>query len=166
MNTNEWMGKNYRELEQITHNIVKEKNEVGDLLHCVIEQILKKNALDPLMERERIFYFIRVLKNNYFSKTSPYYYQYKKKGASETIFDSEFYENLPDEPYQERVPTLEWVYQELEHLTWFDKDLFLLWMEMGTITAVSKKTTIPLNSVGRYINQIKQQLIKKWEDQN
>lgn len=166
MNTNEWLGENYRELEQITRNIVKDRNEAGDLLHCVIEQILRKNALDVLMERERIFYFIRVLKNNYYSKTSPYYYQYKKKGASETYFDTEYYENLPEIPYTEHVPTIEWVYQELEHLSWFDKDLFLLWMELGTLTAVSKKTTIPLNSVGRYINQIKQQLIKKWEDQN
>lgn len=166
MNTNEWMGKNYHQMVEITNNIVKDKNEVDDLLHCVIEQILKKNSMDALMERERIFYFIRVLKNNYFSKTSPYYYQYKKKGSNETHFDTEFYENIPDEPYEETIPTIEWVYQELEDLSWFDKDLFLLWMELGTITAVSKKTTIPLNSVGRYINQIKTQLIKKWEDRN
>ena len=166
MDTSKWIGENYNELEHITKNIVKDYNDVGDLLHCVIEQILKKNALDPLLERERVFYFIRVLPNNYFSKTSPYYYQYKKKGASETHFDTKYYENLPDEPYQEQVPTLEWVYKELEHLSWFDKDLFLLWMELGTITAVSKKTTIPRNSVGRYINQIKLELIKKWEDRN
>jgi hypothetical protein len=166
VNTNEWLGLNYYELEQITHNIVKDKNEVGDLLHCVIEQILKKNALDAMVERERIFYFIRVLKNNYFSKTSPYFYQYKKKGLQETIFDPEYYQNIPDESYTEEVPTIEWVYKELEHLSWFDRDLFLLWMELGTLTAVSKKTTIPLNSVGRYINQIKLNLIKKWDDKN
>lgn len=166
MNTSDWIGENYYNLEQITHNIVKDKNEVGDLLHCVIEQILKKNTLDPMIERERIFYFIRVLKNNYFSKTSPYYYQYKKKGASEVYYEPEHYENIPEEPYEECVPTIEWVYKELEHLSWFDRDLFLLWMELKTLTAVSKETTIPLNSVGRYINGIKTKLSKKWEDQN
>lgn len=139
---------------------------MGDLLHCVIEQMMKKNSLDPMLERERVFYFIRVLKNNYFSKTSPYYYQYKKKSSMETQFDTDYYENLPDEQYEENTPTLEWVYKELEDLNWFDRDLFLLWMELGTLTAVSKKTTIPLNSVGRYINEIKLQLLQKWENKN
>jgi hypothetical protein len=41
-----------------------------------------------------------------------------------------------------------------------------MWLELGTITAVSKQTTIPLNSVGRYIKNIKIELKQKWVSRN
>jgi hypothetical protein len=131
-----------------------------------MEQLLKGGKLDGMKDKERVYYFIRVLKNNYFSKTSPYYYQYKKNPHREEFKDIEFFEPQPDVEYTEELPDIEWVNKQLSHLEWFDRDLFLLWMELGSLTAVSRKTTIPLNSVGRYINQTKQMLIKKWEDRN
>jgi hypothetical protein len=70
-----------------------------------------------------------------------------------------------DEPYMEPAE-LGWVHQQLENLSWFERDLFLMWMELGTLTQVSKTTTIPLNSVGRYINETKQKLIKLWGNRN
>jgi hypothetical protein len=59
-----------------------------------------------------------------------------------------------------------WVHKQLEDLDWFSRDLFLMWLELGTITAVSKQTTIPLNSVGRYIKNIKIELKQKWVSRN
>jgi hypothetical protein len=37
---------------------------------------------------------------------------------------------------------------------------------MGSLTAVSKQTTIPLNSVGRYIKDIKIILKERWQKLN
>lgn len=147
-------------------NIIKDRDDIDDLFHCVLEQLLKNKKLDDMKDKERVYYFVRVVKNNYFSKTSPYYYQYKKNLAREEFKDIEYFEETPDVEYNETLPDMKWVHKQLSHLEWFDRDLFLLWMELGSLTAVSKKTTIPLNSVGRYINQTKQMLIKKWEEQN
>jgi hypothetical protein len=166
LTTNEWINRNYKDLLHIVENIVKDRGDIDDLFHCVMEQLLKGGKLDGMKDKERVYYFIRVLKNNYFSKTSPYYYQYKKNPHREEFKDIEFFEPQPDVEYTEELPDIEWVNKQLSHLEWFDRDLFLLWMELGSLTAVSRKTTIPLNSVGRYINQTKQMLIKKWEDRN
>lgn len=166
MTTNEWINQNYKTLLEIVENIVRDRDDIDDLFHCVLEQLLKNRKLDGMKDRERVYYFIRVLKNNYFSKTSPYYYQYKRNLAREEFKDIDYFETTPDDEYKENTPDIKWVHKQLSHLDWFDRDLFLLWMELGSLTAVSKKTTIPLNSVGRYINQTKQMLIKKWEEQN
>lgn len=149
-------------LLQTTHNIVSNKQDVDDLFHCVLEQILKKRAvLDPLPPKEKFYYFIRVTKNNYFSKTSPYYYEYKKKPANEKEFVEEQFTNLVFEEYEDK-PTMEWVMNQLEGMDWFRKDLFLLWISLGSLTNVSQKTKIPVNSVGRYIKDTKKILIDKW----
>ena len=130
-----------------------------------MEQILKKTTLlDTLTDKDRLYYFIRVVKNNYFSKTSPYYYQHKKVSCNDVKVD--VIKDIPDEPYVEELPDMFWVHKQLEDLDWFSRDLFLMWLELGTITAVSKQTTIPLNSVGRYIKNIKLELKEKWVNRN
>lgn len=153
-------------MEDIVKNIVKNEDDRDDLFHCVLEQILKGKKFDGLPDDQRVFYFVRVLKNNYFSKTSPYYYQYKKNPAKEDIKEMTFFEGRLDEEYKNELPDMSWVYEQLTHLNWFDRDLFLMWLEMGSLTAVSKQTTIPLNSVGRYIKTTKEILKKKWESKN
>lgn len=165
MNTKDWINKNHNKLLYTTKKIVKNSNDYDDLYQSVIEQILKKTTqLDTLTDKDRLYYFIRVVKNNYFSKTSPYYYQHKKVSCNDVRID--VIKDIPDETYVEELPDIEWVYKQLEDLDWFSRDLFLMWLELGTITAVSKQTTIPLNSVGRYIKNIKLELKEKWVSKN
>ena len=75
----------------------------------------------------------------------------------------DIYNVKEDEP--EQYPTVEWVHKRLEFMNWFDRDIFLLWMELGSLKAVSKKTKIPHNSVGRYIKKVKIKLNKDWKNQ-
>lgn len=165
MNTKDWIDKNHSKLLYTTKKIVKNNNDYDDLYQSVVEQILKKTTqLDTLTDKDRLYYFIRVVKNNYFSKTSPYYYQHKKVSCNDVKVD--VIKDIADEPYVEELPDMFWVYQQLEDLDWFSRDLFLMWLELGTITAVSKQTTIPLNSVGRYIKNIKLELKEKWVNRN
>ena len=166
MDIGDWISKNYKELVSITDKICNDNNESPDLLHCVLEQLLKNNKFKVMEDKEKFYFFVRAVKNNYFSQTSPYYYQYKKVSSKETIQDIEYFVGTPDEDYVEELPDINWVYAQLESLNWFDRDLFLMWMELGSLTAVSRKTTIPLNSVGRYINITKQNLIEKWQNRN
>jgi hypothetical protein len=60
---------------------------------------------------------------------------------------------------------MEWVKRQLNTLDWFSRDLFLLWMELSTISKVSEQTKIPLNSVSRYINKIKRILQERWKQE-
>lgn len=162
----DWITKNYAELVKITDKVCNDPHDAPDLLHCVLEQVLKNIKMRDMNDKERFYFFVRMLKNNYHSKTSPYYYQHKKVTTKETTKDIETFEDIPDTEYEEELPDMEWVYSQLEHLNWFDRDLFVMWLELGSLTAVSKKTTIPLNSVGRYINITKQNLIKLWQNRN
>lgn len=167
MDTRQWLTKNYTELLNITKKVVKNESEVDDVFQCVVEQVLLKDKkLDNIDDKQKLYYFIRVVKNNYYSKTSSYYYQYKKSSTHNLQFDETIYENIPVEPYNETLPTMEWVNGQLKELDWFSRDLFLLWLEMGSLTAVSKQTTIPLNSVGRYIKDIKTILKERWQKLN
>lgn len=160
----EWITKNYDDLYETTRNIVKHQKDADDLFQSVMEQLLtNKNILEVPPERRKYF-VIRTLKNNYHSTTSRYYYENKKHESRQTDYNEELHEQ-PDEPYMEPAE-LGWVHQQLNDLSWFERDLFLLWMELGTLTEVSKKTTIPLNSVGRYINETKQKLIRQWVNRN
>lgn len=162
----DWITKNYNELVKITDKICYEPNDAPDLLHCVLEQLLKNKKISSMDDKERFYFFVRTLKNNYYSQTSPYYYQHKKVSTKETFKDIEFFSDTPDIEYDEELPDIKWVYSQLENLNWFDRDLFVMWLELGSLTAVSRKTTIPLNSVGRYINTTKQNLIEKWQNRN
>lgn len=160
----EFITKNYEDLYNTTRNIVKNQKCADDLFQSVMEQILTSKNISDIPDDRKKYFIIRIIKNNYYSKTSKYYYENKKHENKETEYTPDMNE-ADNEPYTE-PPEIGWVHDQLADLTWFERDLFLLWMELGTLTEVSKTTTIPLNSVGRYINDTKQKLIKKWVNKN
>jgi hypothetical protein len=160
-----WIQANYQNLVKTTKNIVKNDDDGDDLLHCVLEQLLKNKMFIEMEDKDRLYFFIRTLKNNYFSSTSPYYYQYKKPFVNQTEFNESNFDSVSETDYQEK-PDIDWVHRELNKLDWFNRDLFLLWMELGTLTAVSQRTLIPINSVGRYIKKTKLKLREQWANRN
>lgn len=160
----DWLGKNHETLWEITLNITKNKETCGDLYSSVVEQLLNKShKLDKLSDQEKKYYFIKVLKINYNSKTSPYHYQYRKNNNQHIPLLEEITEDISDEEYIETIPDIEWVEKRLEEdFDWYSRDLFMLWIELGTLTNVSNQTKIPLNSVGRHINKTKKKLRELW----
>ena len=164
MNTTLWIQHNNKKLLYTAKKISKNNDEYMDLYQSVIEQLLKKqNVLDDMDDKEKMYYFVRVIKNNYFSQSSPYYYQHKKTSTRiNYVEDINRYE-IQDEVYEEHLPDMEWVYRQLDTLDWFSRDIFLMWLELGSLTAVARQTTIPLNSVGRYIKEVKQTLKDRWQ---
>lgn len=160
MDFDSWINANDDKLKQIVYNITKNE-DADDLLQCVMEQMLQKREYySSLDDKSKLYLFVRICKNNYFSRTSPYFYQHKKQSLYNIELDDSLQSLSEDESTLQ--PTLEWVYMQLDTLRWFDRDIFLLWMELGSLKAVSKKTRIPHNSVGRYINKIKKELQRRW----
>ena len=168
MSYRDYIGKNYELLLQTTKNITKNHEDSDDLLSEVLIQLLTK--LPKVKEGQELYYFIKVLKLNWFSKTSRFHYNFRKKLNDNMISNSggDFVENLEgEETYDEtEFPSIEWVDIEINKLHWFSRDLWKCWVELGTITSVSNKTTIPMNSCSRYIRDIKRGLVREWNYQN
>ena len=160
-----WLQINHNDLLTISGTIVDDPDEAGDLYSCVVEQLLNKpKKIDAIPDQQKKYYFIKVLKTNYYSKTSPYHYQYRKHKHHHTPLIDDITEGFADEEYTETLPDMMWVEKTLnEEFDWYERDLFFLWVELGSLTNVSKQTKIPLNSVGRHINKIKIKLKEKWE---
>jgi len=170
MSYRDYIGKNYELLLQTTKNITKNHEDSDDLLSEVLIQLLTK--LPKVKEGQELYYFIKVLKLNWFSKTSRFHYNFRKKLNDNHVSSNggDFVENLEDiegdEVYDEsQYPSTEWVDSEVNKLHWFSRDLWKCWIELGTLTNVSQKTTIPMNSCSRYIREIKDHLLKEWTTQ-
>lgn len=164
MTFSSWLNYNDRKLRDRVRELVNNKSEADELYHFVILQLLEKpQKIDQVPDEQKEYFFIRTLKNNYYSKTSPYFYQYKHKKHNHLRLIENVTDNIKEEEYKETDPTMEWVHKTLNDFDWFERDLFRLWIELGTITNVSKQTLIPLNSVGRYINKTKKKLKELWQ---
>jgi len=160
----DWINKNHKEAMDMVKKICVDKDQQYDLFQSVVEQLLlKPKKVNEIPDSQKMYYFIRVVRNNYNSKTSPYHKEYRKNQNFHTPLIDDITEGFIDEEYTETLPDIKWVHKQLETFDWFDRDLFLLWLEMGTLTSVSKQTHIPLNSVGRYINKIKKKLQELWQ---
>ena len=77
---NKYLIQNYDRLKEISLKIAGVK-EQEDLLHFVIEELYKcdQDRINEIIEKKQMtFYIVRVILNQYNSKTSRYYYKYKK----------------------------------------------------------------------------------------
>ena len=147
---NDWISNNIEELKKICSRITRGQDS-EDLLQFSIEQFLNNKKVPNIPDKEKLYFFTRIVRNNYNSKSSPYYHLYKKFQFLEI-------ENI-EIPYlelEEDVITLDWVYNELKKLDWYYRRMMEMYIEEGcSITKLSKRTGIPLNSVSRDINKIR-----------
>jgi hypothetical protein len=155
-----FLTRNYYVLLNISKKITKTDEETSrELLHEVIlqlysrEQIILKDYNDDSIK----YYITSIMRVNYYSKTSPYHYRIRKERQSY----SDLTEILNMESDQETFET-EQLFQLLEEqyceLDWFRKSLLDLYLSLNSLKAVSRKTTIPLTSISRYIREGKEQI--------
>ena len=153
-----WITENFKELKKICGRVSK-LNDYDDLLQLCVEQFIKNKKVIDLPHKERLYFFTKIVRNNFYSSSSPYYRTYN--------FQFQEINNLEliDVPYQEPEANLEWVKKQLEELKneqWYYARLFELFIdEGGNMTKLSKRTGIPLNSVSRDLKKIRTILIEK-----
>jgi len=153
-------------------NYVKDDDVGSELFQHVVLQLLEKpKKIDKVPDDQKVYYFIRVIKNNWLSSTSPF--QYKRVRDKQRLVQmNEEITYIEHEEYEEdtTVPPIEWVREQLDNeelFSWYDRDLFVLYTELNTLIAVSRQTTIPANTVSRHIKIIKNKLKELWlEHQN
>ena len=157
---NDWIENNFKELENICNKITRGE-DYDDLLQICVEQFLRNRKVADIPDKEKLFFFARIVRNNYHSNSSPYYHTYRKFKFSEIDnLDIEYLE-LEESPID-----LMWVRNQLNHLDWYFKRIMEMYIEEGcSITKLSRRTTIPLNSVSRDINKVRKILKQKRDDE-
>ena len=164
---NKYFEENYNKLKDIAYNITNGKGD--DLLSFVIEELYKcdKDRIIEIIKKKQLtFYIIRVMLNQYHSKTSRYYYKYNKyyeyhvSGIIEAISpDNTTSEIESKEQIEQR---LEWVEEKLKDLYWFDAQCFsIYYKESHSLNTMSKATKISRATLYKAINNAKKHLINE-----
>lgn len=158
-----YITNNYYQLLTIAKKITKNHDLTQDLLHEVILQLYNKEniVLREYCDDQIKYYIVSVIRINWHSQTSPFYYKIRKESSKYTNIDDMY--NLVDDTQlefekQELFDILE---QEYSELSWFHKSLFELYLTLGSMKKVSKQTRIPVSSISRYLKESKEQIKNK-----
>ena len=152
---------NYYELLTIAKKITKNHELTHYLFHEVILQLYNKNniVLQEYSNEQMKYYIVSVIRINWHSKTSPFYYKIRKETSRYTNID-EIYDLADDTQLEfEKQHLFDILEQSWCELDWFRKSLFEMYMTLGSMKKVSKQTRIPVSSISRYLKESKE-LIK------
>ena len=161
-----YITRNYYQLLKIAKNITKQDELHQDLLHEVIIQLYDKDkiTLKSYDDNSIRYYITAIIRINWYSKTSPFYYKMKKERRLYVDL-SECFNMEADQEVYEREQLFELLEQQYCELDWFKKSLLDLYLTLNSLKAVSKQTNIPLTSISNYIKQgkaeIKNNVLKK-----
>jgi hypothetical protein len=150
----DWITINYDKLKSICSNISKNE-EVDDLFHSCLIQFMENKRINEIPDNQKLFFFSRIVKNNFYSTTSNYHKEYHKFKFNEMIEVQQ-----ADILYVEDEVDLNWVNKELnKDFTWYYKRIMELYIEEKcSLTKLSKRTNIPINSCSRDINKVRKEL--------
>lgn len=153
-----FLNRNYYQLLTISKKITKNDQLSQDLLHECILQLYDKNdiVLKNYDDNSIKYYITAVMRINYYSKTSPFFYKIKRERILMTVDITSCW----DMSYEQEEFETEEMYQLLEmnyaELDWFKKSLLDLYLSLNSsMKAVSRKTRIPISSISRYIKEIR-----------
>jgi len=161
-----FITRKYYELLTISKRITKGNDLSQDLLHEVIIQLFDKEkiVLNNYEDNTIKYYITAIMRINWYSKTSPFYYRVRRERCMYNDLT-----DIVDMPEEQEVFETQLIFdileQEFSELNWFHKSLFEMYLTLGSLKRVSKKTNIPLTSISRYIKEAKEQtktnIIKK-----
>ena len=156
---NEFITNNYNELREISSKITQGHQLSDELLQeCLLQLYEKKEVkLREYDDNNIKYYIIGMMKLNWNSKTSPFFYKIRKEQKSYVQIHPSFINYIVDdteerESYEELLKSVE---EQFTELTWFSKRLMELYLTLGSLKKVSQQTQIPIASVSRYIREIK-----------
>ena len=128
-----YLSRNYDDLLQAAYRIAGKDGP--DLLHEVILQLYqtKQDTIDGLLERDQMKYWVlRVMVNNYNSKTSRYHYKWRKDIERRRKFARHIVDWWDgDGVAAHRDELLTHIEERLAELPWFDAEVFAIYFEEG-----------------------------------
>ena len=160
MTSNEFITQNYTSLRQKARRIMESpsKDQLDEFLHYVLEIFLKRPDVEAICQEGKPEAFIlRIMLNSWRSTTSPYWVQYRKRGAYSLEETQDEVDALPVEDNTDVIELAESVTEALNKLEWYDQMLFKTFVDEGhTISSLAKATGIPRTSISLSINRIRQ----------
>jgi DNA-directed RNA polymerase specialized sigma24 family protein len=163
-----YLIENYDKLKDVAYNIAGAK-EKDDLLSFVIEELYKCDQirLKEIIEKKQMtFYVVRVMINQYQSKTSRYHYKYRKyyeyhvTTTIESLSPDNSKNNTKNKEQVEEK--LAWIEEKLKDLYWFDAEVFRIYYKEGfSLSEMSKVTKINKNTLYKAIKNVKNYLINE-----
>jgi DNA-directed RNA polymerase specialized sigma24 family protein len=165
---NEYLVENYNKLKDMAYNVCG-GNGSDDLLSFVIEELYKcdQKRINEIIEKKQMtFYIARVIINQYYSKTSRYYYKYKKyyeyhvTQIVEAITEDKIDDIIEQKELIEK--RLNWIDEKLKNLYWFDSEVFKIYYKEGfSLNKMQKETKINRNTLHKAISNVKKYLINE-----
>jgi RNA polymerase sigma factor (sigma-70 family) len=149
---------NYYQLLNIAKKITKNHELTNDLFHEVIIQLYNKNniVLQEYSDDQMKYYIVSIIRINWHSQTSPFYYKIRKESSKYTNID-DIYDLADDTQLEfEKQHLFDILEQSWCELDWFRKSLFEMYMTLGSMKKVSKQTRIPISSISRYLKESKE----------
>lgn len=145
-----------------------------DLLHetiIILYKTTKEKIIKLLKKKQLIFWTVRIMINQFHSKTSPYYYKYKKyykhvdTNYNLSILWSEHWiNNIPEDntdiDYKKQVEErLNFIDEKLQNQNWFDAELFkVYYMKSHSLNTLAKETGINRSTIYKSIKNVKTKL--------
>lgn len=154
-----YITKNYYELLAIAKKITNNNDLSQDLLHEVILQLYNKETiiLNEYNDNQIKYYIVSILRINWHSNTSPFYYKVRREFKKYSDLTEVL--SMPDDQENfEKQIIFDILEQEWCELDWFRKALFEMYMTLGSMKKVSKKTTIPISSISNYLKESRIQI--------
>lgn len=160
------LGELLPKLKEVAYNINSDTNKADDAVSMVIESMLnmdRKTLQDIYNKGGLLWYAIRCITLNLRSKTSRYYYKYKKyyeridTNISNSTYSVHYFENNPEiEDLKDLEINLEAIQNLLNDLHWYDRELLITYYKGGyTLDSLSKKTGISRMSIFNTIKKVK-----------
>jgi DNA-directed RNA polymerase specialized sigma24 family protein len=165
---NKYLVENYNKLKDMAYNVCGGKGS-DDLLSFVIEELYKcdQDRINEIIEKKQMtFYIARVIINQYYSKTSRYYYKYKKYYEYHvTQIVEQISEDKIDDIIEQKElieKRLNWIDEKLKDLYWFDSEVFKIYYKEGfSLNKMQKETKINRNTLHKAISNVKKYLINE-----
>lgn len=156
-----YITKDYYNLLNISKKMTRGDQLSQDLLHEVILQLYDKEdiVLKSYDDNSIKYYIVAIMRINYFSKTSPFFYKIRRERIVMNVDITACW----DMSYEQESFESEELYQLLEEeyceLNWFKKSLLDMYLSLNSsMKAVSRKTNIPIQSISRYIKETRQEV--------
>ena len=157
---NNYITRNYYVLKKVSVNITNQNTDAADeLLHTVLLNLIERNPanFDKFDDNDFKFYIIRCLSINWNSETSPFYKYFRKEVVNWDELYVELLEMQDEDEYeQNKEELIQLVENEFSELDILHSGVFSLYLSLGSLKKVSKKTRIPLSSVSRYVAEARE----------
>lgn len=101
-------------------------------------------------------FFIKIADRNWNSSTSPFYYKYRKIKTEQLTANVERGEEEGEEEKKEYE--ISRINKIISDSHWYDRELFNLFLKLGSRRKVALKTGIPETSVKRTIREMKKKI--------